>query len=100
MSNVSCSQNGMGPIASAMPLASACDPAEEVMPSEIETLTWAFIDEAISPADYQRLEQLLLESEDMRKVYLDICGLHEAMLGYFGQPSDPVVNSRLGLSNE
>ena len=59
-------------------------PCEETEMSEIETLTWAAIDETISESDQEKLKGILSKDRSSIRTYTEIVQFHAMMLDYFG----------------
>ena len=54
----------------------------------VEELSWRLMDENISDADLQKLEQLLREDVDCRQRYLDCVKLHCELKSFFKAGSE------------
>jgi hypothetical protein len=53
---------------------------------EVEQLTWSLVDEMISPDEINRLEQLIIESDEARSTYVRCMQMHADLHYMFNEP--------------
>jgi hypothetical protein len=66
-------------------------PLTEKAAAEVQNLTWALADEMIAPDEVKRLETILLDDADARKLYIE-CMQLQADLHLFFNPKIPTLN--------
>jgi hypothetical protein len=55
----------------------------------VQELTWALVDDQITPDELQLLEGLLLGDDAARETYLDCVQLHADLVDHFALPAQP-----------
>ncbi len=71
----------------------------EMTPAEdLEGLVWAMLDEQISEEDFGRLDALLRDDEEARRVYLQCVQMHVDLANFFAPKSETSVPVGLPLS--
>jgi hypothetical protein len=71
--------------------------SEQNAPVDVMHLIWAMLDEQISEDDFQRLDQLLRDDEDARRVYLQCVQMHLDLTQYFASKDRTSAAGPIGL---
>jgi hypothetical protein len=70
---------------------------EHSAPVDVTELVWAMLDEQISDADFQRLDDLLRDDETARRLYLECVQMHVDLKRFFTSKDKSAANSPVGL---
>jgi hypothetical protein len=71
--------------------------SEKTPPVDIEGLVWAMLDEQISEEDFRRLDELLRDDEEARRLYLQCVQLHVDLANFYATKDKTAVRSSVGL---
>jgi hypothetical protein len=64
---------------------------------DVEGLVWAMLDEQISEEDFGRLDKLLSDDQDARRLYLQCVQLHVDLANFFATKDTTAGHSSVGL---
>ena len=71
--------------------------SEKTPPVDVEGLVWAMLDEQISEEDFGRLDNLLSDDDEARRLYLQCVQLHVDLANFFATKDKPAGHNSVGL---
>jgi hypothetical protein len=71
--------------------------SEKIPSDDVEGLVWAMLDELITDEEFRRLEELLRDDEDARRIYVQCVQMHVDLKYWFDSKGDPARRMPVGL---
>src|SRR5262249_20024892 len=71
--------------------------SEETMPADLEALVWAMLDGQISEEELGRLDALLRDDEEARRLYLQCVQLHVDLANFYATKEKTAAQAPIAL---
>ena len=71
--------------------------SEKTFPTDLEGLVWAMLDGQISDEEFGRLDALLRDDEEARRLYLQCVQLHVDLANFYATRENTAVQAPVGL---
>ncbi len=71
--------------------------SDTAIPEDLEGLVWAMLDGQISEDELGRLDALLRDDEEVRRLYLQCVQLHVDLVDFYAATHNTAVQSPIGI---